>query len=46
MGRDTSPSRLDYYCAGGRIHGAVKLATIGLIPKEAENPVNRLIRIK
>lgn len=46
MGRDTSPNRLDYYCAGGRIPGAVNLATIGLITKEAEKPVDRRIRIK
>ena len=35
-----TPRRVNYYCAGGRIHGAVKLATIWLIPKDAEKPVD------
>ena len=33
-----TPRRVNYYCAGGRIHGAVKMATIWLIPKDAEKP--------
>ena len=32
-----TPRRINYYCAGGRIPGAVKMATIWLIPKDAEN---------
>ena len=28
--------QINYYCAGGRIPGAVKVATIWLIPKDAE----------
>ncbi len=28
-------------CAGGRIPGAVKMATIWLIPKDAEKPADR-----
>ena len=28
-----TPRRVNYYCAGGRIPGAVKMATIWLIPK-------------
>ena len=35
-----TPRRVNYYCAGGRIHGAVKMATIRLIPKDAEKPVD------
>ena len=35
-----TPRRVNYYCAGGRIHGAVKMATIWLIPKDAEKPVD------
>ena len=36
-----TPRRVNYYCAGGRIHGAVKIATIWLVPKDAEKPVDR-----
>ena len=36
-----TPRRVNYYCAGGRITGAVKMATIWLIPKNAEKPVDR-----
>ena len=35
-----TPRRINYYCAGGRIPGAVKMATIWLIPKDAEKPVD------
>lgn len=35
-----SPRRVNYYCAAGRIPGAVKMATIWLIPKQAEKPVD------
>ena len=31
---------LNYYCAAGRIPGAVKMATIWLIPKDAEKPID------
>ena len=30
----------NYYCAGGRIHGAVKMAGVWLIPKTAEKPMD------
>ena len=30
-----------YLCTSGRIPGAVKMATIWLIPKNAEKPVDR-----
>lgn len=33
--------RVKYYCAGGRIPGAVKMAAIWLIPKDAEKPGDR-----
>lgn len=36
-----TPRRVNYYCAGGCIPGAVKMATIWLIPKDAEKPVDR-----
>ena len=35
-----TPRRVDYYCAGGRILGAVKMAGVWLIPKTAEKPVD------
>ena len=39
MGRD--PSTGNYYCAGGRIPGAVKMAGVWLIPKNAEKPLDK-----
>ena len=36
-----TPRRINYYCAGDRIPGAVKMATIWLIPKDAEKPIDR-----
>ena len=36
-----TPRRINYYCASGRIPGAVKMATIWLIPKDAEKPFDR-----
>ena len=35
-----TPRRVNYYCAGGRIPGAMKMATIWLIPKDAEKPID------
>lgn len=35
-----SARRVNYYCAAGRITGAVKIATIWLIPKQAEKPAD------
>ncbi len=32
--------RVNYYCAGNRIPGAVKMAGVWLIPKDAEKPVD------
>ncbi len=36
-----TPRRVNYYCAGGRIPGAVKMAGVWLIPKEAAKPADR-----
>ena len=36
-----TPRRVNYYCAAGRIPGAIKMATIWLIPKDAEKPRDR-----
>ena len=35
-----TPRRVNYYCAGGRIPGAVKMAGFWLIPKNAEKPID------
>ena len=36
-----TPRRVNYYCAGGRIPGAVKMAGVWLMPKDAEQTVDR-----
>ena len=36
-----TPRQINYLCTGGRIPGAVKMATIWLIPKDAEKPADR-----
>ena len=36
-----TPRRINYYCAADRIPGAVKMAGVWLIPKEAEKPIDR-----
>jgi len=36
-----TPRQINYLCAGGRIPGAVKKATIWQIPKDAEKPADR-----
>ena len=35
-----TPCRVNYYCAAGRIPGAVKMAGVWLIPKNAEKPID------
>ena len=35
-----TPRRVNYYCAGGRIPGAVKMAGVCLLPKTAEKPLD------
>ena len=39
-----TPRRVNYYCAAGRIPGAVKMAGVWLIPKDAEKPVDRRLK--
>ena len=36
-----TPRQINSLCAGGRIPCAVKMATIWLIPKDAEKPADR-----
>ena len=36
-----TPRRINYLCLAGRIPGAVKMATIWLVPKDAEKPIDR-----
>ena len=33
-----TPRRVNYLCAAGRIPGAVKMAGVWLVPKDAEKP--------
>lgn len=40
-----TPRRIIYYCADGRIPGAIKMATIWLIPKDAEKPIDGRTKI-
>lgn len=35
-----SVRQINYYCAANRIQGAVKVATIWLIPKDAKKPID------
>lgn len=39
MGR--APRRVNYCCAVGRISGAVKMAGVWLIPKDAAKPLDK-----
>ena len=36
-----STRMINYYCIEGRIPGAIKMATVWLIPKESEQPIDR-----
>ena len=36
-----TPRRVNYYCAAGRIPGAVKMAGVWLIPQETAKPADR-----
>jgi hypothetical protein len=40
-----SPRMINYYCSAGRIPGAMKIATIWLIPKDTEKPVDKRYKI-
>lgn len=35
-----TPRRINYYCVAGRIPGALKVATIWLLPKDAAKPID------
>ena len=35
-----TPRRVNYYCAAGRIPGAVKMADVWLLPKNAEKRID------
>lgn len=39
-----TPRRINYYCTDGRIPGALKVATIWLIPKDAQKPADGRIK--
>ena len=36
-----TPRRINYLCLAGRIPGEVKMATIWLVPKDDEKPIDR-----
>lgn len=36
-----SSRQVNYYCVDGRISGAVKMAGVWLVPKDAEKPSDR-----
>ena len=36
-----TPRRINYLIAAGRIPGAIKMATIWLIPKDAQKPADK-----
>lgn len=36
-----TPRRVNYYCAAGRIPGAVKMAGVWLLPKKADKPADK-----
>lgn len=36
-----SASMINYYCAKGRIPGAVKISSVWLIPKDAQKPTDQ-----
>lgn len=35
-----SPRRVNYYCSAGRIPGAMKMASIWIIPRTAKKPLD------
>ena len=39
-----TPRQINYLCAANRIPGAMKMATIGLIPKDAVKPADRRMK--
>ena len=41
-----SPRMINYYCSAGRIHGAEKMGTVWLIPKNAEKPADKRTKLE
>ncbi|HEX2927321.1 MAG TPA: DNA-binding protein [Ruminiclostridium sp.] len=41
---NVTPRRINYYCTSDRIPGAIKVATVWLIPKGVEKPIDRRIK--
>ena len=35
-----TPRRVNYYCTADRISGAVKMAGVWLVPKDADKPID------
>lgn len=42
---NVTPRQVNYLCSGGRIPGAVKMAGVWLLPKEAGKPVDRRYKV-
>lgn len=40
-----TPRMINYYCTNGRIPGAVKIASVWLIPKNADKPTDKRRKI-
>ena len=40
-----TPRMINYYCVNGRISGAVKMASVWLIPKDAKRPTDKRYKI-
>lgn len=40
-----SQRMINYYCSAGRIPGAIKIATIWLIPKDTDKPIDKRYKI-
>ncbi|SHK07693.1 MerR family transcriptional regulator [Hespellia stercorisuis] len=39
-----TPRMINYYCARERIPGAIKIAAVWVIPKDAEKPIDRRVK--
>ncbi|WP_312159968.1 helix-turn-helix domain-containing protein [Oscillibacter sp.] len=39
-----SSRMINYYCSKGRVPGATKIASVWLIPKDAEKPLDRRLK--
>lgn len=40
-----TPRMINYYCATGRIPGSEKIASVWLLPKDAEKPADQRYKI-